>query len=1478
MDSRSYAQRQRQFSQQLDRLTCQRNESLLFDIFGDLDSLALAYAYGDVVERHHKSGSTTTQVLVERKVTGSEMDQIATAEAARPFNLAADPPIRATLFARKAGGYRLQLVLHQSAVNTWSVSSLLRDLGTSYSARRLGRAPAFEPSVSHDASPPSERNLAFWRAALADLPHQLDLPFDNARTDAVEHHTASIGFTITPQTHSRLVTIADTMGSSMFVVGQAALVTWLSCLGAGLDLPVCTAFGGWSEACCEGLVGPALDQAVLRHDLAGDPTFSELVRRAQLTTSAASDHGALPFGQVMDLVSPGGVAAARHSPFQVVYRWQASHDCSGGLELDGMRVEAASAQEDAIMFDLSLRLDGPEAEDNMARMRGALGYDRSLFDQDTAQSLAAMFVTLLEQIAGDPERRLSDFDLVGADLRRRVGGTWNQTDVEVGATDLPTMFSEQVGRSPDSMAVESDDVMLTYAELNSSANQLAHLLIQRDAGPESRVAVIVPRATALVAMLAVLKAGATFLPIDPAYPSERIAFILNDANPDLLLTTSEFTFEEYAQILLDEPDIANALQACPITDPTPDDRLGPLHPDLPAYVVYTSGSTGRPKGVVVTAKVLLNLLSWQVRAINCRSGTRVSQFSAVSFDAFEEEILAALFSGQTIVVPSEDVRHDPAELVRWLQRSAISQFQAPDSVLRLVIDEALERGQHLLHLRTLVQGGEPLQLTEKMGEFHRRHPGLTVWNQYGPSETHVSTAWMLPDDPSRWPAVAPIGKPIWNCQTYVLDMRLRPLPVGVAGELYLAGSALGRGYLDRPGMTSERFVANPFGAPGERMYRTGDVVHWNRSGDLVFVGRADDQIKIHGVRIELNEINTALRRHPHVAEAATIVHEEEAGVRRLISYIVPVPPHRPDRTDLRRHVAAQLPVAFLPSTYVTLDALPLNSNGKLDRLALPALEFSPLERKIEAAGESPIVDTLCTVFCEVLGVSAVRASESFFDLGGHSMLAVRLVKRVRAALGVELGIRAVFQHPTAAGLAEALVTVAEKAHRPLSPMARPNRVPLSFTQRRLWFIDQLEGPSPVYNLPLLVLRLRGELDRSALQAALTDVVIRHEGMRTVFPNVGGRPYQRVLNPDEATVQLGYFEVNSDNLDDEIRRICNYEFDLANELLVRAELFRLSPQEHAFVLVAHHIVADGWSIPPLYRDLAIAYTARKQGRNSGLVPLPVQYADFTLWQQEILGQIDDPDSTLARQLELWRRTLTGLPEVLTLPSDRPRPEEISSRGASLEFVVNANLYSRVQSLARAEKATPFMVLHAGLAALLTLSGAGSDIPVAAFVAGRPDALLDDMIGCFVNMVVLRVDTSGDPSFRVLLARTRESDLKAFQNQDLPFESLVELLNPRRSPSHHPLYQVAITMETGGQYLDLPDLVSHDLEVQTTVSSRTDMSFGFLERSETGSLSGTVEYSTDLFDHDTVETFVARFIALLDEVASKPDTRLWSLKWS
>ncbi|WTN46695.1 amino acid adenylation domain-containing protein [Streptomyces sp. NBC_00631] len=1103
-------------------------------------------------------------------------------------------------------------------------------------------------------------------------------------------------------------------------------------------------------------------------------------------------------------------------------------------------------------------------------------------------SLHTALENLVAALEAAPERPLSRIEVLPDAERAHLLAGWNDTATETVDTTLPQLIDQWVTSSPDAVAVVQGDDRLTYAELDARAARLAGVLAAHGVGAESVVAVMLERSLDLVvALLAVWKAEGAYLPVDPSYPTERVGLMLADGGPVCAVTTRGLAgilprALDVPVVCVDDPGVAEqAVTAGPagVAEPAvvagPAAVAGPGRPDAAAYVMYTSGSTGRPKGVVVSQRdVVARAMDrcWEESV-----PTRVLGHAPYAFDASVFELWVTLARGGTVVLaPAGEL---DGGLVRALVGAhGLSHAWVPAGLLRVL---AQEDPECFSGLREVLTGGDVVP-SQTMTAVLEACPGLTVRPVYGPTETTFCVTQYAVEGGPAVPETPPLGRPMDNTRVCLLDGGLRPVPRGVVGELYLAGAGLARGYHGRPGLTAERFVACPFGAPGERMYRTGDLARWTADGQLVFAGRADEQVKIRGFRVEPGEVEAVLSGCPGIAQAVVVVREDTPGDKRLTAYVVPdhVVPEAGDGSAAESHLPADpvtfmgrlLPEYMVPSAVVVLDELPITANGKVDRAALPAPEYSSTgsSRRPATADE----EILCHLFADVLGLEQVGVEDDFFELGGHSLLATRLVSRVRTVFGVDAGVRMLFEEPTPAALA-ARINATAPAWVGLAPWERPERVPLSFAQRRLWFLAQLEGASPTYHIRA-ALRLSGRVDVDALGAALSDLVARHEVLRTVFPVVDGEPFQQVLTPAEVGEVLQVAQAAEEQVADLVAAETGRAFELAAEIPLRALLVETGPDVYVLVLVLHHIAGDGWSMGPLARDLSQAYAARCAGREPGWEPLPVQYADYTLWQRELLGAEEDPDSVLAGQVGYWRETLAGAPEELVLPTDRPRPVVASHRGHTVALDVPAEVHARLVALAREQGVTLFMVVQAALAVVLFRLGAGEDIPIGTAVAGRTDQALDDLVGFFVNTLVLRTDLSGDPSFTDVLTRVRESSLAALEHQDVPFERLVELLAPGRSLARHPLFQTMFTWQNNATAaLHLPGVQVRPMAAGE-MPAKFDLDVTLGEAPGGGGrangLSGSITGAADVFDVASVEGVAGRLVRVLGAVAVDPGVRV------
>ncbi|MEU5694765.1 non-ribosomal peptide synthase/polyketide synthase [Actinosynnema sp. NPDC020468] len=1430
------------FLHRLDGPSATYNLPVALRLSGAVDVTALAAALDDVGARHEALRTAVAEddlgayqvvlpappALVVVPVTEDEVAARIAAEVDTPFDLAADAPIRTTLFDLGAGEHLLLIVLHHIAGDAASMFPLAADFTAAYAARVAGGAPEWEPLPvqyadyavwQRDSAERLEEGVAHWAAVLAGAPEQIGLPTDRPRPAVASHRGDTVGFAVPAEVHAALVDLARTHHVTLFMVVHAALATLLHRLGAGDDVVIGSPVTNRPDEALTRLVGFFVNGLALRTDLSGDPTFAGLLGRVRAVDLAAFAHQDVPFDRVVEAVNPTR-SASRHPLFQVQLNWSDAeqreiHDLA--VDLPGVTGRVVPLTSSTAKFDLAFFLD----ELREGGLDGLVEFATDLFDRDTALRLANRLVAVLTAVAAAPDRPIGDLDVVG-DAERAQLAAWNDTAREVPSGTLTALAQAQVARTPDAPAVAHGGTALTYRELDDRATRLARRLAELGAGPERFVAVLLPPSEAVpVALLATLKSGAGYLPLDLGHPVDRLAFMLADIAPVAVITT---------------PELADRVGSVPVVFP---DEVGsatpvPARPGNAAFVIFTSGSTGRPKAVVVEHRSLVAYLAWAGHEYTALGG-RALVHSPVAFDLTATALWGPLLAGGCVELV-EWGPAGPAPDTRVTRPDFVKATPSHLPLLGEVPAEFSPRAQ-------LVLGGESLP-SDTLAVWRAAHPGATVLNEYGPTETTVGcTVFRVSPGDVVPPGVVTIGTPAWNTAALVLDHRLRLAPVGVVGELYIAGHLVTRGYHGRPGLTAGRFVADPFGPPGTRMYRTGDLARWTAAGRLEFAGRVDDQVKIRGFRIEPGEVEAVLTAVPGVAHAAVVVREDRPGDRRLVAYVVPEPGGPADVDALRVAAAAALPEYSVPSAFVVLDSLPRTVNGKLDRRSLPAPELSGTGRPPAPGAETAVAQA----FADVLGVAEVGAEQDFFRLGGHSLLAVRLVNRVREVFGADLSVRDVFEHPTVAGVT-GLLRDRAPARPALVARPRPDRVPLSAAQRRLWFLDRLDGPSANYTVPV-ALRLTGDLDVAALRAAFDDVVTRHEVLRTRIAEDDRGPHQ-VLADGPAP-----FAVVESDVDGALRRAARAVFDLAVDLPVRATLVRLDAREHVLLVLLHHIAGDGASLRPLAADLATAYTARLAGHPPAWAPLPVQYADYALWRRDLPA--DD--------VPFWAAALDGAPDRIELPADRPRPAVPSHGGDTHAFTLPADLRAAVAALGRDRGVSEFMVLQAALAVLLGRCGAGPDVVIGAPVEGRPDRALENLVGLFANTLALRVDLSGDPTFGDLLTRVRDADVAAYAHADVPFEQLVEALNPTRSRSWHPLFQVMLAVNPPSAPPSLPGLVA---EVVDVPAHRAKFDLSVILNETADGWTGVVEYATDLFDHATAGALADRFHRLLVAAVADP----------
>ncbi|MHA7702014.1 amino acid adenylation domain-containing protein [Mycobacterium sp. ML4] len=1507
----SFAQRRLWFIEQTADATPIYNIPMALRLTGDLDAAALRTAIGDVIERHE---SLRTRFICEQ---GTPYQQIVKAgeyepafavidvadeqevgcrindAAGRLFDLATEIPIRAELLKLSAVEHVLVVVIHHIAADGVSMIAFFSDLVRAYTARSEGHQPTWSPLplqygdytlwqqkfLGSDDDPASvlSRQLAYWYSELEGAPEETALPFDRPRPARQSFAGDVVHFVVDTRLQEQVKQVAQRCEATASMVYQAAVAVLLHKLGAGDDVTIGGLMSGRTDAALSDLVGFFVNTWVLRVQTAGNPSFTEILSQVRQKALAAYNHQDVPFERVVQRLNPTR-SGAHHPLFQVAFLLQ--NTPSPTMKFPGLWARPIPTRPHGAKFDLQIEIIAPQqpSERCPQPLAASIEYATDIFDRDTISTIVDYYLHVLTTLTADPQRRLSSIVLLDDAADARLARWSNRTVLTYPAdrerASIPALFAAQVSRLPDAVALSFDGHSLSYREIDEASNRLAHLLRDRGIGPGDAVGVFLQRCPeAIVAILAVLKSGAAYLPIDPNHPDARVEFIIGDATPAAVITKTGLAsrLDRPGPVIIDVDDPTISISYPPDALPLPT-------ADNIAHIIYTSGTTGVPKGVAIPDSCITRLFGSLTADLTPKPRQVWSQCHSYAFDFSVWEIWGALLHGGRLVVVPEPITRSPSDLLALLVAERVTMLsQTPSAFYALQAAEAAQPDlSRQLQLETVVFGGEALE-PQRIRTWLSNHPQAPrLINMYGITETTVHASYRRILEPDATGATSPIGVPLPGAAFFVLDRWLRPVPAGVVGELYVAGAGVGYGYWRRSALTAARFVACPFGGAGTRMYRSGDLVRWAADGELHYIGRADEQVKIRGHRIEPAEIATLITEFDGVEQAVVIAREDQPGDKRLVAYITGTA----DPGDIRAESAGKLPPYMVPAAVVALEALPLTVNGKLDTRALPAPQYGHTDSYRPPT--TTIEDILATIYAQVLGLDRVGVDDSFFDLGGDSLSAMRVIAAINTTLDAGLSVRTLFDAPTITALAQCMGAGAPRP-TPLTAGALPAVVPLSFAQEGLWFLDQLQGPSPVYNMAW-ALRLCGHLDIDALAHALADLIERHHTLRTVFPSTDGVPRQVVIPTDQAGLPWDVVDATAwvpDRLQHAIDTAVRHRFELTTEIPLRARLFTLSNDEHVLVVTVHHIAADGWSLAPLTDDLNTAYLDRIAGRSPQWADLPVCYLDYTLWQRANLGELTDADSAISTQLRYWEDTLAGMPERLELPTDRPYPRVADHRGAHIDIHWPATLQREIARVAREHHATSFMVIHAGLTALLAQLSAGTDVAIGIPTAGRTHPALDHLVGMFVNTLVLRVDLSGDPTFSQLLTQVRTRSLEAFDHQDVPFEVLVDRLNPARSMAHHPLIQVLMAWQNLPENHDPATAVAlGELDVTPvpvdTHTARMDLAFSLSERfthaGEPAGIIGSLEYRTDVYDAATIEALLSRLQRLLRVTTSHPDRPL------
>ncbi|NOK08417.1 non-ribosomal peptide synthetase [Corallococcus exercitus] len=1430
------------------------------------ESLRTTFPEGDLPTQHIVEEPVLTLEVQRFEASGPEDVRVQTRlrqEAERSFDLAKGPLFRALLLQLKGTCSVLVLNLHHIVSDGWSLGVLYRELSSEYHARLQDHAPNLSPLPLQYADYAAwqrqwlqgdvlQRQLDFWKEQLADAPHVLELPTDRPRPAVQRFEGATYRFTLPDSLQHLLAALGREEGATLFMTLMAGFQVLLSHYSGQRDFIVGTPIANRTREELEGLIGFFVNTLPLRAHLRDDASFREVLREVRDRALGAYAHQELPFEKLVEELHVE--RALSHGPLvQVMFALQ---NAPGTLpQLPGLQVQALELPLQTSKFDLSLMLE--ETGDGLS---GVLEYASALFEPRTIERMAAHLQRLLEGAAHQPDVAVHTLPWFLERERQQVLFTWNDTARPYPReASLVRAFDAQVAARPDAIAVRHGARALTYAELDTSANQLAWALKAQGVGRHApRVGVCLPRSIDLVvSLVAILKAGGAYVPLDPDYPADRLAFMATDARLVAVVTESALAAQvpegPWPVLRLD------ALPAGLARHAPPDACTG----DDLAHIIYTSGSTGRPKGVCIPHRGVARLVL-DPDFIQLRPEDRVAQTSTVAFDASTFELWSALLNGATLVLLSKEEVIEPRVLAQRVREEGITVLFLTTALLNHVArtDPALLKG-----LRWLLFGGEAADPACIRALLSHSAPDHLI-HAYGPTENSAYSTWFSPTRVEPDAVTVPIGRPVSNSTAYVLDTHLHPVVPGIVGELFVGGDGLAWGYWERPDLTATAFIPHPFAfTPGARLYRTGDLVRQRHDGAFDFVGRRDHQVKVRGFRIEPGEIEAVLRQHASVREALVLVREDSPGDKRLVAYVTLR--DALSASDLRAHVQGLLPSHMVPSAFVLLDALPMTPNGKVDRRALPIPEGEeppPTGTRTLSALEQ----TLSAIWCAVLQRAHIPVDANFFDLGGHSLLATQIVSRTSQVLGVHVPVRTLFEFPTLEALAGALEARTQDPSHPVPALEAQHRdgpPPLSFAQERLWFLNQFHADRAAYNMPM-ALRLEGTLDVDVLEHALQVLVDRHESLRTLFPGEGV-PVQRIL--PRLPVSLRRVEASSRaEAEALLREDAETPFNLSEGPLFRALLVGEDARHHVLLLNLHHIVSDGWSLGVLYRELSAEYQARHAGRASDLAPLPVQYADYAAWQRQWLQ-----GDVLQRQLDFWKEQLADAPHVLELPTDHPRPSVQQFAGAIHVFTLPRTVLEALEGLGRQEGATLFMTLMAGFQVLLSRYSGQRDFIVGTPIANRTREELEGLIGFFVNTLPLRAHLRDGASFREVLRQVRDRALGAYAHQELPFEKLVEELHVERALSHGPLVQVMFALQNvPGTPPQLPGLQVQALELQTP-TSKFDLTLALTEVPE--GLSGTFEYATALFEPRTIERMTDYFRRLLEGALHQPDAGIHALPW-
>ncbi|HHX1039730.1 TPA: pyoverdine non-ribosomal peptide synthetase PvdD [Pseudomonas aeruginosa] len=1490
----SYAQERQWFLWQLEPESAAYHIPSVLRLRGRLDLDALQRSFDSLVARHETlrtrfrlDGDEARQEIAASMALPLDIVALGPLEEgalarqvettiARPFDLERGPLLRVSLLRLAEDDHVLVLVQHHIVSDGWSMQVMVEELVQLYAAYSRGlevALPALPIQYADYAlwqrswmeAGEKERQLAYWTGLLGGEQPVLELPFDRPRPVRQSHRGAQFILELDIDLSQALRRVAQQEGATAFALLLASFQALLYRYSGQADIRVGVPIANRNRVETERLIGFFVNTQVLKADLDGRMGFDELLAQARQRALEAQAHQDLPFEQLVEALQPE--RSLSHNPlFQVLFNYQSEARGNGqAFRFDELQMESVQFDSRTAQFDLTLDLTDEEQ-----RFCAVFDYATDLFDASTVERLAGHWRNLLRGIVANPRQRLGELPLLDAPERRQTLSEWNpaQRECAVQGT-LQQRFEEQARQRPQAVALILDEHRLSYGELNARANRLAHCLIARGVGADVPVGLALERSLdMLVGLLAILKAGGAYLPLDPAAPEERLAHILDDSGVRLLLTQGHLLERLPRQAGVE----VLAIDGLVLDGYAESDPLPTLSADNLAYVIYTSGSTGKPKGTLLTHRNALRLFSATEAWFGFDERDVWTLFHSYAFDFSVWEIFGALLYGGRLVIVPQWVSRSPEDFYRLLCREGVTVLNQTPSAFKQLMAVACSADMATQQpaLRYVIFGGEALDLQSLRPWFQRfgdRQPQLV--NMYGITETTVHVTYRpVSEADLEGGLVSPIGGTIPDLSWYILDRDLNPVPRGAVGELYIGRAGLARGYLRRPGLSATRFVPNPFpGGAGERLYRTGDLARFQADGNIEYIGRIDHQVKVRGFRIELGEIEAALAGLAGVRDAVVLAHDGVGGTQ-LVGYVVADSAEDAERLreSLRESLKRHLPDYMVPAHLMLLERMPLTVNGKLDRQALPQPDASLSQQAYRAPG-SELEQRIAAIWAEILGVERVGLDDNFFELGGHSLLATRVISRVRQEQQLDASLKALFERPVLEAFAQGLERTTDAVSTiPLADRQQP--LALSFAQERQWFLWQLEPESAAYHIPS-ALRLRGRLDVDALQRSFDSLVARHETLRTRFRLEGGRSYQQVQPAVSVSIEREQF--GEEGLIERIQAIVVQPFDLERGPLLRVNLLQLAEDDHVLVLVQHHIVSDGWSMQVMVEELVQLYAGYSQGLDVVLPALPIQYADYALWQRSWMEAGEKE-----RQLAYWTGLLGGEQPVLELPFDRPRPARQSHRGAQLGFELSRELVEAVRALAQREGTSSFMLLLASFQALLYRYSGQADIRVGVPIANRNRVETERLIGFFVNTQVLKADLDGRMGFDELLAQARQRALEAQAHQDLPFEQLVEALQPERNASHNPLFQVLFNHQSEIRSVT-PEVQLEDLRLEGLAWDGQTAQFDLtldIQEDENG-IWASFDYAADLFDASTVERLAGHWRNLLRGIVANPRQRLGEL---